>query len=58
MTTLQSKSPQVAEERSSIVVGTFCASVANHDRLRAVTERLVAAQRQGHRVVTVSPPAR
>ena len=55
---LQSKSPQVAEERSSIVVGTFCASVANHDRLRAVTERLVAAQRQGHRVVTVSPPAR
>ncbi len=55
---LQCKSPQVAEERSSIVVGKFCALVANHDRLRAVTERLVAAQRQGRRVVTVSPPAR
>jgi aspartate kinase len=28
-------------------------SVGDHDRLRAVAERLVAAQRQGHRVVAV-----
>lgn len=45
---------QTAEESSSIVVWKFGGtSVGNHDRLRAVAQRLVAAQRQGHRVVAV-----
>jgi aspartate kinase len=41
-------------EESPIVVWKFGGtSVGNHRRLRAVAERLVAAQRQGHRVVAV-----
>jgi aspartate kinase len=39
---------------SSLVVWKFGGtSVADHDRLRAVAQRLVAAARQGHRVVAV-----
>jgi aspartate kinase len=54
MTTLGSESPRIAEERSSIVVWKFGGtSVGNPDRLRAVAERLVAAQQQGRRVVAV-----
>ncbi len=52
MTTLQS--PQIAEELSPMVVWKFGGtSVVDHDRLRAVAERLAAAQRQGRRVVAV-----
>ncbi|HEV7452463.1 MAG TPA: aspartate kinase [Pseudonocardiaceae bacterium] len=51
------QSPQIAkiaEKQSSTVVCKFGGtSVGDHDRLRAVAERLVAAQRQGNRVVAV-----
>jgi aspartate kinase len=45
---------EIAEESSPVVVWKFGGtSVGDHDRLRAVAERLVAAQRQGNRVVAV-----
>lgn len=44
----------IIEEPSSLVVWKFGGtSVADHDRLRAVAQRLVSAQRHGHRVVAV-----
>lgn len=45
---------EISEEPSSLVVWKFGGtSVADHDRLRAVAQRLVTAQRQGQRVVAV-----
>jgi aspartokinase len=45
---------EISEELSSIVVWKFGGtSVGDHDRLRTVAERLVAAQRHGNRVVAV-----
>ena len=54
MTVRSLKAAEIADEASSIVVWKFGGtSVGNHERLRAVAQRLVAAQRQGHRVVAV-----
>ncbi len=48
------KAAETAEESSRLVVWKFGGtSVGDHDRLRAVATRLVAAQRQGHQVVAV-----
>jgi aspartokinase len=45
------KAAEIVEEPSSLVVWKFGgSSVADHDRLRAVAERLVTAQRQDHRL--------
>ncbi len=48
------KAAEIAGEPSRLVVWKFGGtSVGDHDRLRAVANQLVAAQRQGHQVVAV-----